>query len=77
MGKKEKNSLIVLERIKWNVYENVIGSIFFLKLALSFHWICAISFIDVRTQASYQLMDEDFLGLIISCFNQNSDVSLL
>lgn len=30
------------------------------------------SHVDVRTQAMYQLMDKDFVGLIISCFNENT-----
>lgn len=30
--------------------------------------------LDVRTQAMYQLMDKDFVGLIISCFNENTSV---
>mgnify|MGYP002395241276 CR=1 FL=1 len=30
--------------------------------------------LDVRTQAGYQLMDEGFVGIIISCFNTDSDL---
>ena len=30
--------------------------------------------IDVRTQAMYQMMDRDFVGLIVSCFNNDTTV---
>jgi len=33
------------------------------------------SHVDVRTQASYQLMDKDFLGLIVSCYNDCNGTS--
>ena len=32
------------------------------------------SFSDVRTQADYQLLDPNFIGLIFSCFNQADKV---
>ncbi|PRP78381.1 lys-63-specific deubiquitinase BRCC36 isoform 2 [Planoprotostelium fungivorum] len=31
------------------------------------------SFVDVRTQASYQQLDRSFVGLIVSCFNKSPD----
>ena len=33
------------------------------------------SFSDVRTQADYQLLDPNFIGLIFSCFNQADKVT--
>ena len=35
------------------------------------------SHVDVGTQADYQLMDDNFIGLIFSCFNDSERVSLL
>ena len=32
-----------------------------------------VVFKDVRTQAGYQLMDEGFVGIIISCFNTDAE----
>lgn len=32
---------------------------------------CLINFLDVRTQAMYQLLDTGFIGLIFSCFNED------
>ena len=32
------------------------------------------SHVDVGTQADYQLMDSNFIGLIFSCFNDNDKV---
>eukprot|EP00112_Aurelia_sp_Birch-Aquarium-sp1_P004830 Seg1546.20 transcript_id=Seg1546.20/GoldUCD/mRNA.D3Y31 product="Lys-63-specific deubiquitinase BRCC36-like" protein_id=Seg1546.20/GoldUCD/D3Y31 len=29
------------------------------------------SHVDVRTQSMYQMMDQDFVGIIISCFNED------
>lgn len=33
------------------------------------------SHVDVGTQADYQLMDENFIGLIFSCFNDSDKVN--
>jgi len=33
-------------------------------------------FLDVQTQAMYQMMDETFVGLIFSCFNQSKSSSV-
>ena len=32
--------------------------------------------LDVQTQAMYQMMDEGFVGLIFSCFNEDSGSSV-
>lgn len=34
------------------------------------------SHVDVRTQLMYQLMDQDFVGVIISCFNDDPSTSI-
>ena len=31
-----------------------------------------LDYLDVQTQAMYQMMDEGFVGLIFSCFNEDS-----
>ena len=31
-------------------------------------FVCRIA--DIKTQANYQLMDDNFVGLIFSCFNE-------
>lgn len=30
-------------------------------------------FVDVRTQAMYQLLDSGFIGLIFSCYNEDAN----
>ena len=36
-------------------------------------WIdlCVFGIVDIKTQANYQLMDDNFVGLIFSCFNED------
>eukprot|EP00736_Rhodelphis_marinus_P006214 Rmarinus@m.1805 len=39
------------------------------------HFTCIPSHVDVRTQGSYQLMDESFIGIIFSCFNKSGPMN--
>ena len=41
------------------------------------HVIVLAVCVDVRTQADYQMMDPNFIGLIFSCFNEADKVSAL
>lgn len=44
-----------------------------IDFALSCVQTCLKTILDVRTQLSQQMMDEKFFGIIVSCFDTNTD----
>jgi len=44
---------------------------FSLRIYLLWIDLCVFGVVDIKTQANYQLMDDNFVGLIFSCFNED------
>lgn len=68
MGRREYEIFFKLGLVKLN---NLFCELFlssFIDLNIN---SCLMIFLDVRTQAMYQLLDSGFIGLIFSCFNED------